>query len=187
MAKKAEKAIEEATVLGGMMDVGDAERTGIYEVGYHLLSSLSDAEVIEAVKDLTSLLKGKGATFIGEKLPERIDLAYTIEKKIDGRLLSFNQAYFGWVAFEINSSELGSIKTYLDTTTHFLRYLLISTNKAEVTASMEGMKIRVATAQASTAAIAAPKRAEEESGEVSTVALDAALKDMESEDAKKPE
>ncbi|MEN9390615.1 MAG: hypothetical protein RLZZ283_715 [Candidatus Parcubacteria bacterium] len=187
MAKKAEKAIELAADEGGMMDVGDAERTGIYEIGYHLLSSLSDAEVTAAVKELTALLKDKGATFIGEKAPERIDLAYTIEKKIDGRLTGFNQAYFGWVAFEINSSELVSIKTYLDTTTHFLRYLLISTTKAEVTASMEGMKVRVATAQASTAAIAAPKRADEEGGEVSTVALDAALKDMETEDTKKPE
>ena len=187
MTKMAEKAIEAATNEGGMMDVGDAERTGIYEIGYHLLSSLSEAEVTAAVKDLTALLKGKGATFIGEKVPERIDLAYTIEKKIDGRLMSYGQAYFGWVAFEINSSELVGIKTYLDTTTHFFCYLLITTTKAEVTASMEGMKIRVAPAQASTVAIAAPKRAEEEGGEVSAVALDAALKDMESEDTKKPE
>lgn len=65
-------------------EAGAGER-GIYEVGYHLVPTLSEAEVASFVKDLMDFLKKEGAEFVGEKVPEKIDLAYAIHKKMASR------------------------------------------------------------------------------------------------------
>ncbi len=155
----------------------------VYEIGYHFLPTLSDEAVQTAVKDLTNFLQGQGAQFVGEKLPQKIDLAYPIEKRVSGQRTPFSSAYFGWVAFEIEPRATHTVKQFMDTNQNILRYLLVSTTKDEVTAVMEG-KVLIPTAVASTEAIAAPKRAEEQAGPVSEEALSKALESLDDEEAK---
>ncbi len=166
----------------------DAVKTrdpAVYEVGYHLVSTLSEAEVATAAKDLMNFLTKEGAEFVGEKEPQKIDLAYTIQKRIGGRLTNFSSAYFGWVAFEVQPASLEMLKKFMDTNPAVLRYLLVSTTKDEVRAVMEGTVI-MPTAVASTDAIAAPKRVSEEGAAVSDEALTQALDTMAAEDEGKP-
>lgn len=158
------------------------QEAGVYEVGYHILPTLSDDEAAAAVKDLHAFLEKQGASFVGEKAPVKIDLAYTIEKRIGGRLTGFDNAYFGWMAFEIQPATLGQVKNFLDTNDSILRYLLITTSKEEVTAVMEGAVI-MPTAPTPTGQIAAPKRVSEEGAAVSDEALSEALETMAKEDA----
>ena len=155
-----------------------------YEVGYHLLPTLSEDEAQAATKDLMNFLKKEGATAVGDKAPVKIDLAYAIEKRIAGKLTDFSTAYFGWVAFEVPPKNIETVKKFMDTNPSVLRYLMISTTKAEVTAVLEGAVI-MPTAQASTEAIAAPKRATEDGAVVSDEALSKALDTMADEDAGK--
>lgn len=158
-------------------DADKGQEPRVYEIGYHFLPTLSEEEVQTAVKDLMNFLQKEGANFVGEKLPQKIDLAYEIEKRINGTLTDFSSAYFGWVAFEIAPEKASLIKQFMDTNQSVLRYLIVSTSKDEVAAVMEG-KVLIPTAQASTEAIAAPKRAEEQSGPVSEAKLDEALESM---------
>ncbi len=154
----------------------------VYEVGYHLIPTLSEVEVAQQVAALTKMLADAGASLVGEKVPEKTDLAYALEKKIEGKLTSFTATYFGWVAFEIAPHRLAELKAALDRNDSVLRYLVVLTSKDEVRAVMEGAVI-VPTAQAPTAAIQAPKRAQEESAQVSDEALSDALESLEKEDA----
>ncbi len=149
----------------------------VYEVGYHLLPTLSESEVEAAVKDMRSFLSKEGAQFVGEKMPEKVDLAYAIERRTEGKYQSVRSAYFGWVAFSLAPGVTATVKKFMDTNPSVLRYILVTTSEDEVKAVMEG-KVLVPKAVASTDAIAAPKRVEEESAVVSEVDLDKALDSM---------
>lgn len=152
----------------------------VYEIGYHLLPALSEAEVTAWVKDLMAFLTKEGATFVGEKAPEKIDLAYAIERRVEGKYQAVRSAFFGWVAYEVSPNAALTIKKFMDTNPSVLRYLLVSTTADEVKAVMEG-KVLVPKAASSTDAIAAPKRAAEEGGEVSEEALTQAIDSMTEE------
>lgn len=168
--------------VAGLFEAGDADaKHRVYEIGYHVLPTLSEEEVGAQVKALTEFLSSKGAQFVGEKMPEKIDLAYPIEKRVQGRLTKFSSASFGWIAFEVDAAELASIKTYLDTNESLLRHLLVETSKEEVVAFMEGAVV-MPTAPTPTGTIQAPKRAEESGAEVSEEALSQALESLEKED-----
>lgn len=155
---------------------------GVYEIGYHLLPTLTEEDVTAAVKEISAVVSKEGATFIGDAAPVKIDLAYPIQKRVNGRLTTFDTAHFGWMAFEVQPAALATIKSFLDTNTAILRYIVTSTTKDEVTAVMQGAVI-MPTAPAATGAIAAPKRAAEEGGSVSEEALSQALETMATEDA----
>lgn len=152
----------------------------VYEVGYHLLPSLSDGEVQAWVKDFTNFLKKHEAVFVGERMPEKIDLAYAIERRVEGRFQAVRTAHFGWVACKLEPRLIAEVKKFMDMNQSVLRFLIITTSVDEVKAVMEG-KVIMPKAQSSTEAISAPKRAEEQSAEVSDVDLDKALDSMTDE------
>lgn len=152
----------------------------VYEVGYHLLPSLSEQEVTATVKDLMNFLKKEGASLVGEQAPQMVDLAYSIERRVNGKFVGVRTAYFGWVAFELSPAAIGTVNQFIDTNPAVLRHIVITTTKDEVKAVQEG-KVIMPTAVASTDAIAAPKRSTEEGGEVSQVDLDKALDSMTDE------
>jgi ribosomal protein S6 len=154
-----------------------------YEIGYHLLPTLSEDESVKATQDIAEFLKKNGGEVFADHAAEKIELAYAIQKRVGGKPTNFNEAYFGWVAFDAVPSAVAAIKTYLDTNPLILRYLLVSTTKEEVKAVMEGAVI-MPTAHASTEAIAAPKRDVEAGAIVSEEALTEALDTMAKEDEK---
>lgn len=172
----------EAEGLAGLFEADATKERGpsVYEVGYHLLPQLSDEDVQTAVKNLTAFLKENGAVFIGEKAPEKVDLAYAIERRVEGRYQSVRSAFFGWVAFELEPRLIAEVKKFMDMNQNVLRYLIVTTSKDEVQAVMEG-KVLVPKAASSTEAISAPKRAVEEGGEVSEEALAQAIDSMTEE------
>jgi len=178
MQKDAEMEIEEGTL--GMDDTeADESPSSVYEIGYHLLPGLSEEEVTAAVSALSELLKKNGATMVGDHHPVKLPLAYAIAKRVAGKIQHFEEAYFGWVAFEVSRSALTPIKEYLDAAPSVLRYLVIKTSKDAVAAALTG-----AVAAPVTGNIEKPKREAEVGGEVSEAALEEALKTMETEDAK---
>jgi ribosomal protein S6 len=178
MQKNAEVELEIAADAG-MVDTADDEiRSSVYEIGYHLLPSLSEEEVTSAVKDLIEFLKNNGATLVGDRHPAKIPLAYSISKRIAGKISHFDEAYFGWVAFEGPVSIVATAKERLDAGP-VLRYLIIKTSKDAVQAALTG-----AVAAPVTGNIEKPKREAESGGEVSETALNEALQTIATEDAK---
>lgn len=103
----------------------------VYEIGYHIAPVMNEehipAEVV-VIKDLIE--KGKGR-IISEEFPKVKILAYTISKIIDGKKHNFEKAYFGWIKFEMDGSEVLKVKKALDVNEKILRFLLIKTVKED--------------------------------------------------------
>lgn len=172
------------TDVGGAVlldEEGDTARSSVYEIGYHLLPSLSEADVSAAVKGLTEILTKEHAVFVGERFPSKISLAYPIAKRVMGKNIRFDSAYFGWVAFEISREAVSRLKPILDAHPAILRYLIVVTDRDAVAAAMSGA------VEAPRGDIGKPKREAEGGGEMSEAALDEALQTIATEDAKTTE
>ncbi|MBU6310803.1 30S ribosomal protein S6 [Patescibacteria group bacterium] len=162
--------------LAGLFEADTEPRDGktVYEVGYHLLPSLGAQEVEAWVREFSKFISEQGASLVGEKMPEKIDLAYPIYRRADGKFKGVTEAHFGWVAFELSPSAVHAVQAFMETNKSVLRFIVVRTSAEEVRAVMEG-KMVMPKAQSSSEAIAAPKRAEEQSGTVSEADIDKAI------------
>src|SRR4051812_12592312 len=86
----------------------------VYEIGYLLVSSIPKEKVADVATKLKDVLTKKKAEIIAEEGPELIPLAYTMIKKIGTSNHRFDQAFFGWVKFELSASEIEEVKKTLD-------------------------------------------------------------------------
>jgi ribosomal protein S6 len=103
--------------------------TQIYEVGFHIVPTVEEGKLSDEVNSIKSLIEKNGGIFIAEEFPKNIHLAYIISKNIDGKIKKFNNAYFGWIKFEIKTDSIVNVKEALDLNKEILRYLIIKTVK----------------------------------------------------------
>lgn len=104
------------------------DRLTVYEVGYLIASSVPEEKVEEEVNILKKIIADNGASIISEEFPKRQPLAYTIRRKtVAGSYDKFDEAYFGWVKFEVGSSSIGSIKKAIEIIPSVIRLLVITT------------------------------------------------------------
>jgi len=108
------------------------EGVKIYEIGYLFVSSIPKEKVAAETAALKSVLAKAGATVIGSEDPELITLAYQMKKKMNGIYQRFDEAYFGWVKFELTADAIESVKKTLDATENVLRHLLVTTTKENI-------------------------------------------------------
>lgn len=167
--------------LSALMSEGDEIRTNVYEIGYHLLPTLSEEEVTSVVASIMETIKKEGAEFIGDRFPSQTALAYSISKRIKEKNVNFDSAYFGWVAFEVVRPAALRLKEAFDANPSVLRHLTVVTDRNAIAAALSGA------VDTSSESIEKPKREAETGGEMSEVALDEALKTIATEDAKVPE
>ncbi len=173
-------SLDDLAALGGAGDPEEGEaRTAVYEVGYHLLPTVPENELTAAVKALHDFLAENGAQMVGDRFPARVHLAYTITKRIAGKIERFTDAEFGWVAFEMPRDKVAPLHAWLTENPLVLRFLIVTTTRDAVAASLAGPVVHVAPV---TGNIEKPKREAEAGGEVSDVALDEALQTIEKED-----
>lgn len=163
----------------GLVELGDDEvKTAVYEIGYHLVPTISEDELAKSVEGIMSLLKEAKVTFVGERFPAKMQLAYPITRRSQGKSATYDSAYFGWVAFEAPREAVAMFKSELDKNKDVLRFIIVRTDREAVAAAMTGA---VATSRD---VIGKPKRDEEGGGEMSETALDEALEVIEKEDTK---
>ncbi len=111
-------------------DVTDVGVEGnVYEVGFHIISSVAEEQVPAIYTDIKNLIEGIGGTVITEEFPKMQPLAYTIKKVIGGGYQKFDKAYFGWTKFEAPSESALSLKEKMDKNENILRYLIVKTVK----------------------------------------------------------
>lgn len=103
--------------------------TQIYEVGFHIVSSVSEDTVSGEVEAIKSLIEKSGGVFIADEFPKKISLAYTITKDIEGKRQRFDTAYFGWIKFEMKTDSIIDLKEGMDVNKNILRFLIIKTVK----------------------------------------------------------
>lgn len=103
-----------------------------YEFAFHVLPTVAEGEVPGVFDTLKALITKAGGTLLSEEMPQRFDLAYEIEKYLEGKNRKFSSSYFGWVRFTMTASGLLALTEEIDGQKPLLRYLLLKLTKVEV-------------------------------------------------------
>jgi ribosomal protein S6 len=109
-----------------------SEKTGtegrIYEVGYHLLSSIAEENIPAEVEKIKKVLAAEKAEIISEEMPKLRPLAYEIKKAFSGVYKKFDKAYFGNIKFQLpEGGDIRVIDEKLKANENILRYIVIKT------------------------------------------------------------
>ncbi|MCI0619533.1 30S ribosomal protein S6 [Candidatus Wolfebacteria bacterium] len=102
-----------------------------YEVGYHVMPTLSEGDVAAEGLHVRKIVENAGGVVVKEQLPQRMSLAYTIERNRGGAREKFDTSHFGWMFFEGNSSMTENIVAELRSVDTLVRFLVIRTQKEE--------------------------------------------------------
>lgn len=114
--------------------VQDEQEFAQYELAYHVLPTVADGEVTTVRDTLAAHITDLGGTLGEEEAPQRFDLAYDIEKYIEGKNRKFSSAYFGWMRFTMESAQIGELTEKISGEKSLLRHLLIRLTKNEIAA-----------------------------------------------------
>ncbi|MDE2040815.1 MAG: 30S ribosomal protein S6 [Patescibacteria group bacterium] len=104
------------------------DRQAVYEIGYLFVGSLPEERVPAENDKVRKIIADAGASVIAEEVPHRERLAYTIRRKtVAGSYEKYDEAYFGWIKFEVGTVKIEGIKKSLETLPVILRMLVITT------------------------------------------------------------
>lgn len=124
-----EKVTEENIELIDEVDNSDDAESQVYEIGFHIVSTVEEEKVASEFGLIKSLIEKSGGTIISDEYPKLVELAYEIKKSIEGKNQVFSTAYFGWIKFEMKTSNVAVFKEEVDINKNILRYLIIKTVK----------------------------------------------------------
>ncbi len=99
----------------------------VYEVGYLIVPTVSEDKVADEVSAIHTMLEGAHASIIAEEFPKAMPLAYTMERTHETKKQKFNEAYFGWVKFEMPVASINDIDQSLVKRSNILRHLITKT------------------------------------------------------------
>lgn len=101
----------------------------IYEIGYHIVSSVAEENVATETDKIKSIIQKEGGVIISEEPAKLRPLAYTLKKAEAGSYKKFDKAYFGWVKFELSEGDIKKIEDSLKQVDTILRHIVIKTIK----------------------------------------------------------
>jgi ribosomal protein S6 len=109
----------------------DEQEVASYELAYHILPTVAEGEVTTVESELKDLItKASGQIFDTENA-ERFELAYEIDKYLEGKYRKFTSAYFGWTRFKLAPADLNALTEAVDGNKQLLRFLLVRLTKVE--------------------------------------------------------
>jgi ribosomal protein S6 len=104
------------------------DRMSVYEIGYLIASSVPEEKVPAEADAVRKIITDAGASMIAEEAPRPMKLAYEIRRKtVSGSYEKYNEAYFGWIKFEVGSDAIESLKKAVEIIPSVLRILLTTT------------------------------------------------------------
>lgn len=112
-------------------EANDVVETNNYELAFHVLPTVAEGEVAAVVDAIKAHITTHGGELGIEEAPERIELAYEIEKYLEGKYRKFGSAYFGWVRFTADPAEVAAMMEEVEAETNVLRHLLLRLTKVE--------------------------------------------------------
>ncbi|MES2203214.1 MAG: hypothetical protein V4474_02775 [Patescibacteria group bacterium] len=116
-----------------------ADTTPIYEAAFHIVPTVGDGGVSAVVDKIKSYLaapqNGESAEIIKEVAPQKMQLAYVIERAGEGKREKYSEAYFGSIKFATaERATAAALLESLHGTREVLRSLVISTTREEIKA-----------------------------------------------------
>lgn len=151
----------------GQTSVSDERR--VYELGYLMVSTLSEAERESVLADLRTEVSNHGGTFISEGAPAEQTLAYTMYTRDREKNVAHDVAFFGWVKCEIPASAAETIAAYARAHKKLIRSMFFRTVKEDTRANIIPGALKDVKR---TGTIGTGPRTEEDKKEVSEAELD---------------
>lgn len=102
--------------------------SGLYEVGFHLVPTVSENDVAAEAARITSILEKNGATIKVSEGPMLKGLTYTMEKTSGGKISRYDNGYFGSIVFETTADLIPEIRSAVEKLPNVLRSLVIETS-----------------------------------------------------------
>ncbi len=103
------------------------EKMDVYEVGYLLMPTVAEDSLSAEVSWLHDIIGAHKGEIISEEFPKMRSLTYTMEKVLESKHQKFNDAYFGWIKFELPVAAIKSITQEIEKHSTMLRHLVIKT------------------------------------------------------------
>lgn len=101
----------------------------LYEVGFHIIPTLSDEQIAQEVADIKAIIEKAGGVIASEGAPKLQPLAYEIAKVTGGVKRNHDRAYFGFVKFDSTGDEAVVVKENLDKKDTLIRFILLKSVK----------------------------------------------------------
>lgn len=102
-----------------------------YELAYHILPTVAEGEVPTVEAELTALITKASGVVTDTESAERFELAYDIQKYLEGKYRNFSSAYFGWMRFTLTPKALADLTEGIEEHKSLLRYLVVRLTKVE--------------------------------------------------------
>lgn len=118
-----------------MNEIEGEANSRVYELGYLLVPTISEADLPVVFGNLKELVSSLGGIAIADDMPKMIGLAYKMVKVIANVRNKFNTAYFGWIKFTMDSDKVLELKKKLDLDPNFIRFLILKTVKENTIAT----------------------------------------------------
>jgi len=112
----------------------------VYELGYHLMPSLSEGDLSTERDALVALITRLKGIVISEGQPVLIDLAYTMSKIIKNKKHDYDQANFGWIKFDISPDVMEEFALEVEKTDALIRYIVAKTVRENTLTSDQPFK-----------------------------------------------
>ncbi|MEA2715072.1 MAG: small subunit ribosomal protein [Candidatus Parcubacteria bacterium] len=110
------------------MEDNHDDRQTVYEIGYLILSTVKEDEAPHEADKLKKIIADSGAVIIAEEIPHKERLAYIMRRKsVAGSYKNYDEAYFGWVKFELSPSKVEAVKKTVEGLPSILRMILVMT------------------------------------------------------------
>ncbi|MFT5280624.1 MAG: ribosomal protein S6 [Flavobacteriaceae bacterium] len=102
----------------------EQKKATCYELSYLFIPTIDEAKASAAHAALRALIDEKGS-FTVEGESSTISLAYSMRKNINNEYKYFDEAYFGWIRFEADSSVADEIHDKAEKLPEALRILMV--------------------------------------------------------------
>ncbi|MDE2116923.1 MAG: 30S ribosomal protein S6 [Patescibacteria group bacterium] len=99
----------------------------VYEVGYHIVPTVSPENLPREVDAVKAALEKVGATMIAEEAPKLRPLAYTMIQAVGSARHRFDTAHFGWIKFEAPREAVAELDKAMKANDKVLRYIIVKT------------------------------------------------------------
>jgi ribosomal protein S6 len=154
-----------------------ADSKPIFEVGYHIVPTVGDDGVAAVVDRVRAAIEKASTELIKDEFPQKVTLAYQIERAAEGRREKYTEAYFGYIKFALSGEEgdgerINALENALRADRAVLRYLLVETVREDASPQRRAV---FASDRLEGETIKKPVSAPEVAGEVSEAELDKSL------------
>lgn len=103
------------------------EKMHIYEIGYLISPTIPEDKISEETSFIHGILQNAGGNVIAEEFPKMRPLTYTISKVSESKRSKFDDAYFGWVKFELPVAKISEIEKEINNREAVVRLILVKT------------------------------------------------------------